>query len=134
MWSRKCPSMGDCVRGAGSTEIHPAVAPHSCDRVIDKKRASAFFGTPLHAELQAGGIDTLLVAGTSTSGCVRATVVDAAAYDYRVLVLKDCVDDRADASHRATLVDLQAKYADVVSLRDLEPQLRAAVARTAAAA
>ena len=127
VWTAKCPAMAACLRGTPAVEIHPLVRPLPHDRVIDKRRASAFFATPLHAELQSLGIDSLLIAGTSTSGCVRATAVDAAQLDYRVTVVEDCVEDRATASHEASLTDIAAKYGDVAPLEVLLDRLAVGV-------
>jgi maleamate amidohydrolase len=116
VWSVKSPTMRTCLRGTNGVEIDPVVAPQAGDRVIDKRRASAFFKTSLDAELRALGVTTVLLAGTSTSGCVRATAVDGCSLDYRMLVVRECVEDRAGFSEEAALFDLDAKYADVVGL------------------
>jgi maleamate amidohydrolase len=84
--------------------------------VIRKTKPSAFFGTPLASYLVELGVDTLLVGGTTTSGCVRASVIDAFSYNYRVAVVEECTFDRGEASHAINLFDMNAKYADVVSL------------------
>jgi maleamate amidohydrolase len=84
--------------------------------VITKQYASAFFGTPLAAELTALGCDTLLIAGVSTSGCIRATALDCCQHGFIPLVVREAVGDRAPAPHEANLFDLQAKYAEVVGL------------------
>lgn len=94
------------------------VAPEEGDIVIGKPKASAFFGTPLVGYLVHLGVDTLLVTGCTTSGCVRATVVDGHSHNLRVSVVEECVWDRVQASHKASLFDMNAKYADVVSLTD----------------
>ena len=86
--------------------------------VIRKDKPSVFFGTPLMSYLHELQVDTLLVTGTTTSGCVRATVVDAFSYNFKVVVVEECVFDRGQASHQVNLFDMQAKYADVVSLED----------------
>jgi nicotinamidase-related amidase len=86
------------------------------ETVITKQYASAFFGTSLSSTLVALRIDTLLICGVSTSGCVRATAVDACQAGFIPLVVRDAVGDRAAGPHEATLFDLQAKYAEVVSL------------------
>ncbi|WP_417562864.1 isochorismatase family protein [Microbacterium sp.] len=99
-------------------EIMPEVAPQPGEPVLIKQYASAFFGTSLASTLTANGIDTLLIAGVSTSGCVRATGVDAIQYGYIPLVVRDAVGDRGDAQHEANLYDLQSKYAEVVSEAD----------------
>ena len=116
VWSAKSPAMASALRGATPVEIDPRVAPRDGERVLEKKRASAFFGTSLHEELRELGITTLLLAGTSTSGCVRASAVDASALDYRPLVVRECVDDRAELSGEIALFDIAAKYGDVVPL------------------
>jgi nicotinamidase-related amidase len=90
--------------------------PASGETVITKQYASAFFGTTLAATLTSLGVDTLLIAGVSTSGCVRATGVDACQYGFIPLVVRDAVGDRAPGPHEASLFDLQAKYAEVIDL------------------
>jgi nicotinamidase-related amidase len=118
----------DSVDDAGSApatatgdpfEIMPDVAPLASEAVVRKAAPSAFWGTPLLAHLTSRAIDTVIVAGESTSGCVRATAVDAATYRYRVVVVEDCVFDRHEASHAINLFDLNQKYADVVSLEEV---------------
>lgn len=92
------------------------VEPADGETVITKQYASAFFGTSLAATLTSLGVDTLLIAGVSTSGCVRATAVDACQHGFIPLVVRDAVGDRAPGPHEANLFDLQAKYAEVISL------------------
>jgi maleamate amidohydrolase len=94
------------------------IAPASEDIVIRKHKPSAFFGTPLQSFLVQLGADSLLVTGTTTSGCVRATVVDAFSCNYRVAVVEEGCFDRSQASHALSLCDLHAKYADVVKLEE----------------
>jgi nicotinamidase-related amidase len=115
VWNAKSPAMGTALRGSAAVEIDPRVAPREGDRVLEKKRASAFFGTTLHEELRELGATTLLLLGTSTSGCVRASAVDASSLDYRPLVVADCVEDRAELSGELALFDIAAKYGDVIS-------------------
>src|SRR5262249_24820053 len=86
--------------------------------IIYKSSSSAFMGTSLAAQLVTRNIDTLLVCGNSTSGCVRATVVDAAAKGFKVGVVEECVFDRTEASHAINLFDMDQKYADVISFQD----------------
>lgn len=100
------------------TEIVKELAPLPDEVVIRKEKPSAFFGTALASHLVARGVDTVVVAGCVTSGCVRATAVDAFSYNYRVGVVADCVFDRAETIHRLHLFDLAMKYADVVSLAE----------------
>jgi nicotinamidase-related amidase len=90
------------------------LAPQSQDIVIYKHKPSVFFGTPFSSFLTDLGCDSLLVAGTTTSGCVRATVIDAFSYNYRVAVVEDACFDRSQVSHAVSLCDMHAKYADVV--------------------
>jgi maleamate amidohydrolase len=85
------------------------------DVILTKKYASAFFASPLAAMLTARGIDTVLIAGVSTSGCVRATAVDACSSGFRPMVIREAVGDRHPAPHEANLFDINAKYGDVVS-------------------
>ena len=91
------------------------VAPRSCDVLLPKKHPSAFFGTPLASYLIERSIDTLVVTGCTTSGCVRGTVVDGFAYNFRALVPHECVYDRSQVSHAVNLFDMSEKYADVMS-------------------
>ena len=100
-------------RGA---DIVDEAAPIAGEVVLRKTAPSAFWGTPLAAHLNFLGVDTLFVAGESTSGCVRASVVEAASYRYRVQVVEECVFDRHEATHAINLFDLHQKYADVISL------------------
>ena len=95
--------------------IPPELSPEPHDIMLPKKHPSAFFGTPLVSYLIDKGVDTLIVTGCSTSGCVRSTVVDAFAYNYKVLVPHDAVYDRSDTVHQVNLFDMGQKYADVVS-------------------
>jgi nicotinamidase-related amidase len=98
------------------TEIVAEVAPIEGEVVIEKTAPSGFQGTPLHFHLTSLGIDTLIVCGETTSGCVRASVVDAATHRYRVGVVSECVFDRTEASHFMNLYDMHQKYSDVVSV------------------
>lgn len=103
--------VGDAPLG----EIMPAVQPLSNEVIIVKQYASSFFGTSLSSTLQASGVDTLIITGVSTSGCVRATAVDAIQHGFIPLVCRESVGDRNDGPHEASLFDLQAKYAEVMS-------------------
>jgi len=92
-----------------------AIASQEGDFVIDKSYASAFYGTPLLSVLIKLKVDTLIVAGGTTGGCVRATCVDAISRNFDVAVVEDCVYDRISASHKVALLDLWMKYCDVMS-------------------
>jgi maleamate amidohydrolase len=99
-------------------EIVDELKPLALELVIKKAKASGFFGTPLLSCLRKLEIDCLLVAGGSTSGCLRATVVDAFSYNYPTFVVEECTFDRFDLSHLVSLWDMHAKYADVISLNE----------------
>jgi nicotinamidase-related amidase len=107
-------------------DIIDEVAPVQGEVVLRKTTPSAFNGTPLVHHLVSLGVDTLIVAGESTSGCVRASVVDGCSYRFRVIVVEDCVFDRHQATHAINLFDMHTKYADVLSLAEVKAHLRAA--------
>lgn len=96
-------------------QIIKEIEPIESDIVIVKKKPSAFFGTPLVSYLNDLGVDSLIICGVATSGCVRASVIDAFSYNYRVAVVEEAVFERLDASHAMALFDMNAVYADVVS-------------------
>jgi nicotinamidase-related amidase len=116
---------GWCLEGSIGAEIAPEVEPGPSDIVFVKKKPSGFHGTPLLGLLIERGIDTVIVTGGSTSNCVRATAVDAASYNYRTVILEDCVFDRFDRSHRTALFDLERQYADVLESTEVLEELRA---------
>jgi len=107
---------------AGS-QIVPGLAPHADDIVLDKAYASAFWATPLLTYLVNMRVDSVIVTGVSTSGCVRATAVDAASHGFRPAVVPDAVADRIQLSHAATLLDLWMKYADLLDGHEIERYL-----------
>jgi maleamate amidohydrolase len=94
------------------------IAPQQGDIVVRKQKPSAFFGTPLISMLNEVHADSVLLTGTTTSGCVRASVIDAFSYNLKVSVIEDCVFDRGQASHKINLFDMAMKYADVISLKE----------------
>ena len=104
--------------------------PQPGDTIITKQRASAFFGTPLIAHLTLLGVRSLIIVGESTSGCVRASAVDAMCAGFVPIVVSDCVGDRADAPHEANLFDLRQKYAEVMPLAELLAGLPPAAAQS----
>jgi maleamate amidohydrolase len=120
----KVPSLLTLAPGTPWPEIDARIAPRTGEPVLAKLFASAFFGTPLAAMLAAHGTDTVVVCGASTSGCVRATVVDALQHGYRVVVPREAVADRADGPHEAALFDIDAKYGDVVGIDEALGVLR----------
>lgn len=111
---RKVPALRKLVPGEPLAEIDPKVAPLEEEVVIVKQYPSPFFGTPLAPMLATLGVDTLILAGCSTSGCVRAGALDGVQHGYRVIVPRECVGDRHDGPHDANLFDINAKYGDVV--------------------
>jgi nicotinamidase-related amidase len=123
---RKVPALACFEEGADPAFVVFATGlePIAGETVIVKQYASAFFGTILAAKLAALGIDTLLIAGVSTSGCVRATAVDCCQHGLVPLVVRDAVGDRHSAPHEASLFDLQAKYAEVISLQEASTYLK----------
>ncbi|MPZ38408.1 MAG: isochorismatase family protein [Rhizobiales bacterium] len=100
-------------------DIKAELAPQPGELVIYKERASAFFGTPLIAHLQMKGIDSLIICGESTSGCVRASTVDAYSYGFHNTVVEECTYDRSMITHKVNLFDLHHKYADVMHIEDV---------------
>jgi len=101
-----------------ASQIDERVAPHPQDLVIEKENASAFFGTHLAGYLIQQRVDALLITGCSTSACIRATATDAKSYRFRPVIVRDCVGDRSAVCHLFTLHDIQARFADVVSLEE----------------
>jgi len=114
--SRRHEELDDAAAGQA---IVAEVAPAEGELVLAKEKPSAFFGTPLASHLVELGVDTLLVCGTTTSGCVRSTVVDAFSYNYRVTVVADATFDRSELVHDVNLFDIDQKYADVRMLDDV---------------
>ncbi len=114
LFVRKVPALRHLVPGGPLGEIMPQIAPGEHEVVIVKQYASAFFGTTLATTLNALGVDTVIITGVSTSGCVRATAVDALQHGFVPLVVRQAVGDRDPGPHESALFDLQAKYAEVV--------------------
>lgn len=118
LWMQKVPSLAALQMGGRWVEIDPRLEPREDETVIVKKGASGFFGTNLASVLVSQGVDSVVLCGATTSGCVRATAIDLLQYGWPTLVPRECVGDRAQAPHDANLFDIQAKYADVVSVED----------------
>ena len=118
LWLQKVPSLGELQLGGRWVEIDPRLDPREGETVIVKKGASAFFGTNLASVLVSQGVDSVVLCGATTSGCIRATAIDLLQYGWPTLVPRECVGDRARAPHEANLFDIGAKYADVVSVED----------------
>lgn len=130
LWCQKVPRLRDLTEEAPESQIVAALAPRPGEIVIRKTQASAFFGTHLSACLVAKKIDTLIVTGCTTSGCVRATVVDAMSLNYRTIVASDCVGDRALDPHRANLFDMGQKYSDLMRGAEIIAALDRRIAET----
>jgi maleamate amidohydrolase len=132
LWLQKAPALGDLQLGGQWVEIDPRLERREDETVILKKGASAFFGTNLAAILVSQGVDTVVLCGATTSGCIRATAIDLLQYGFPTLVPRECVGDRAEAPHEANLFDIQAKYADVVSVEDALEYLESVPSRAEA--
>ena len=116
LWAQKAPAMLDLTIGSRWVEFDSRLDARPEDTILTEKGASAFFGTNLTAVLTCQHVDTLILCGATTSGCVRASAVDALQFGFPTLVPRECVGDRAQGPHEAGLFDMNAKYADVVSL------------------
>jgi maleamate amidohydrolase len=124
LFVQKVPTLRKMVEGEPLADIVPELPPGPDDVIIVKQYASAFFGTSLPAMLTARGVDTLIITGCSTSGCVRATALDTMQYGFRPIVPRECVGDRHEGPHEANLFDINAKYGDVVALQDVMSRLQ----------
>ena len=118
IWIRKIPSNSWLVEGSEWVELDARLDRRSREMLLVKKYASCFFGTDLAARLVSRQVDTLLITGCTTSGCVRATAVDACSLGLHTIVIQEAVGDRAELPHIANLFDIDAKYGDVVDLQD----------------
>ena len=116
IWALKQRGVMDLRTGTPEVELDQRLQRMPSEGWLVKKYASCFFGTDLSSRLLSQGIDTLLIAGCTTSGCVRATAVDALQTGFRAMVVRECVGDRSKSAHDQSLFDLHAKYADVVGL------------------
>lgn len=112
----RVPALELLKPGSHWVEVDPRLEPREGERIVEKQWASGFFKTDLNESLRAMGVDSLVVTGLTTSGCVRATAVDGLQYDYKVVVPTEAVGDRNPDAHRANLFDLNAKYVDVLDL------------------
>lgn len=131
LWMQKVPALAVLQMGGRWAEIDPRLDPQPGETIIVKKGASGFFGTNLASVLVSQGIDTVVLCGATTSGCIRATAVDLLQYGWPTLVPRECVGDRAQAPHDANLFDIQAKYADVVGVEEALAYLESVPARVA---
>jgi nicotinamidase-related amidase len=115
----KVPSLRYLIRGSRWVALDPRLGRRPGDTLIEKQFASAFFATPLASMLTTRGVDTVVVTGFTTSGCVRATAVDALQHGFRPIVPRECVGDRAPGPHEANLLDIDGKYGDVVAVDEV---------------
>jgi maleamate amidohydrolase len=118
-FARKAPGLRKLTEASPLSQIVEELTPAPGELVVRKRQASAFFGTEFAGWLAWRRVDTLLVAGCTTSGCVRATVVDAVSHNMRTIVVTDCVGDRALGPHEANLFDMGQKYADLMTADDV---------------
>ena len=124
IFNLKLPRMRDGLkRGSRATQVVDQLEPRSGERVIEKRYPSGFFMTDLAGWLAMSQVDTAIVTGCTTSGCVRATVVDAMGNGFRPIVPRECVGDRAEEPHEANLFDMDQKYSDVMPLADVIAEL-----------
>ena len=121
---KKVPSLAILQRGSPLTEVDKRIEPMPGEKIVEKKYASAFFGTNLDVDLRLLGVDTVIMAGCTTSGCIRASAINSLQYGYHTIVVREAVGDRAAGPHAANLFDIDAKYADVVELADALDYLR----------
>ncbi|MFI0846462.1 isochorismatase family protein [Mesorhizobium sp. IMUNJ 23232] len=119
LWSEKLQRLQTLTERAYESQVVDALAPRPGEIIVRKTQASAFFGTPLAANLFRRGVDTLVVTGCTTSGCVRASVIDAMSLNYRTVVATDCVGDRALGPHHANLFDMGQKYSDLLTAAEI---------------
>lgn len=118
LWMRKVPALRVFEEGDPGGEFTDLLRPAEPELVVTKQYASAFFGTSLDSTLRGMGVDSIMLVGVSTSGCVRATAVDAMSLGIRALVVRDAVGDRDPGPHEAALFDIDAKYGDVIDLAE----------------
>ncbi|AIQ11892.1 MULTISPECIES: isochorismatase family protein [Paenibacillus] len=114
----------ELLEGAKGAQVVSELEPQYGEIVISKKKPSAFFGTPLMSYLTARHVDSVIVTGCTTSGCVRASVIDAFSNNFKVIVPEECAFDRGIASHAINLFDMQQKYADVVPVAEVIAELK----------
>ena len=129
VWCEKAPRLKTLTETSAASQVVDFLGPRAGELVVRKTQASAFFGTDLSSYLTYRRVDSVIIAGCTTSGCVRATVVDAISYNFRPIVVSDCVGDRAAGPHEANLFDIGQKYADLIELDEANKWL-SAVARS----
>ncbi len=120
IWCEKAPRLRDLTEANPASHVIDILKPDEGEIVIRKTQPSAFFDTNLSSLLRGRNIDAVAIAGATTSGCVRATVVDAISANFRPTVISDCVGDRAQGPHEANLFDMQQKYANLIHSSEIE--------------
>jgi maleamate amidohydrolase len=123
LFVKKVPSLAVLRRGSALTEVDARLRPLPGERIFEKQYASAFFGTDLDRYLRSLEVDTIIMTGCTTSGCIRASAIDSLQYGYHTVVVREAVGDRAAGPHAANLFDIDAKYGDVVSLAEASEYL-----------
>ena len=123
-WPKKIPNLANCTIGSKWLEMREEVKEKPEDVVLVKKMSSAFFGTELITILNSHSIDTTVITGFATSGCVRATVVDSFSYGFRTSLVEDCCGDQSEGPHEANIMDMNNKYADIISLEEALEYIR----------
>lgn len=124
IWVKKIPSAKLLVEGSEWVEVDKRLNRQPNEMLLVKKYASCFFGTDLSSRLIYLGIDTLLITGCTTSGCIRATAIDSCSYGFHTIIVEEAVGDRAELPHFSNLFDIDAKYGDVISLEEAMAYLR----------
>ena len=119
VFTLKAPALTQLTEGAFASQVVEQLKPWDGEYIVRKTQPSAFFGTNLTAWLVGKGVDTVIVTGCTTSGCVRASVIDSMSYNFRTVVASDCVGDRALGSHEANLFDMEQKYADLMTSSEI---------------
>jgi maleamate amidohydrolase len=123
LWCEKVPRLRGLTESAPASQVVATLAPQTGELVLRKTQASAFFGTHLASVLALRGVDTLVISGCTTSGCIRASVIDAMSMNYRTVVATDCVGDRALDPHKANLFDMGQKYSDLLTAEEIMGEL-----------
>lgn len=124
LFIKKIPSLGILVKGSPTTRVDDRIRPQTGELVSVKKYASAFFQTNVDTYLRSHGVDTVVMTGCTTSGCIRASAIDSLQCGYHTIVVRDGVGDRAQGPHEANLLDIDAKYGDVVPISDVLQYLK----------
>lgn len=130
----KAPNLLSLTEDSQASQIVAELAPKPGETIVRKTQASAFFGTDLTAWLVMRGVDTVLVAGCTTSGCIRASVIDSMSHNFKTVVVEECVGDRAMGPHEANLFDMDQKYADVMPLEEVISATEAVISAATATA